>query len=646
MRRALLIGCQTGELVGVHHDLEIVDDALALPAFRFERRVIQKEAATRDGILAALRRLIDDSRPEDTVLLYYSGHGGLVPNPAHRPPRGDGSPAPALAEPATYQYIVPNDHRADAFRGIFRAELSALVAALTAVTRNVTVVLDCCHSSGITMADPRGYPIYRPRGLEVPKRVPLPWAADLAAHITWLKGQGYDLSAEAGHIEGNPYAVRLAACKASQRAHEYTDRDGRSGGLLTQAFVRRLRAIDEAGGEFPDWIALGMAIDAEVREQIPGQHPEVSGPHTRRLFGVDAGDRTDIFAFAEEHGQPRLRGGWLHGIRRGDRFFIMPLEAGRPDRALALAEAEALDVEPAHSGLRLAPFPGRPPIPAGARAFRVDARLRRHPIRVAGDDPSTHATLLAAIAASPRLRPADDQEPALATVRAGPALALLDAEDRPLRHPHALADAPDAIPDAIAALERLARASDLETLESGTGPNNLSNPPTISWGRVRGDRLEPLAAALPILAVGERIYVTVATPPRTRPLYVSILIIEVDRAIRRLTAEAEGAEIFPGESRTFGADAAGQVRGVALRWSKHVPKDMHQPVTLVIVSSDLPLDLGSLTISPGDPWIPRSGDELLRQEGRTRRDTTAATSGRALSFHVQRLSLLLAPPTP
>lgn len=92
--------------------------------------------ATRDGILAGYDRLADLSQPGDAAVVYYSGHGfhAVAPGTRH----------------GSWQCIVPTDLHEGAvhdWRGITAWELSIKQAQLTAKTKNVTVILDCCHSA-------------------------------------------------------------------------------------------------------------------------------------------------------------------------------------------------------------------------------------------------------------------------------------------------------------------------------------------------------------------------------------------------------------------------------------------------------------------------------------------------------------------
>ena len=77
-KRALLIGSQTGGLTGVHGDVEVMADALVALGFEVRRHI--EAAATSAAIVDAYRALIADTAADDAAVVYYSGHGGRMPN--------------------------------------------------------------------------------------------------------------------------------------------------------------------------------------------------------------------------------------------------------------------------------------------------------------------------------------------------------------------------------------------------------------------------------------------------------------------------------------------------------------------------------------------------------------------------------------
>jgi hypothetical protein len=139
--RALLIGIGQGypgrlELPGVvRADAEGVARVLTDPAlcgYPDENvQLLLDEQATRANIIEGLHRLANTAQPDDTVFLFFSGHGGQ---------RTIG------ADAGTYLCPVDFDSNDPRSTGIEANELSTLISAIPAV--RVIVVLDACHSEG------------------------------------------------------------------------------------------------------------------------------------------------------------------------------------------------------------------------------------------------------------------------------------------------------------------------------------------------------------------------------------------------------------------------------------------------------------------------------------------------------------------
>src|SRR5277367_1020841 len=155
-KKALLIASPFRGLQGPTNDVDKMDKALR--GIGFETSQCSGSDATRAGILQAWQQLIDDICLDDAVVVYYSGHGGLV---ASAEPTDRSFEVPNLPTPWRYQFLVPMDFGdfddADSdeedgedgetsFRGILDLELSTLVCATTARTPNLTLILDCCYA--------------------------------------------------------------------------------------------------------------------------------------------------------------------------------------------------------------------------------------------------------------------------------------------------------------------------------------------------------------------------------------------------------------------------------------------------------------------------------------------------------------------
>ncbi|HEY0190449.1 MAG TPA: caspase family protein, partial [Kofleriaceae bacterium] len=215
-RHALVIGSQIEGRTGAEHDAGRMRALLVELGFEVELRV--GGDATRAGILDGYDALIARVTGDAAAAIYYSGHGLYSIDSA-------GALGPV-------QSIAPIDLRAGSdedFRGITAWELAIKLAQLTAVTRNVTVMLDCCHATQMT----RGMP-----GDPVARALPHPVRMGFATHLRALE-QRY------GHVPvdpiGNPFAVRVVACGQHEPAFEHTNAAGLRVGMFSEALLDVLR---------------------------------------------------------------------------------------------------------------------------------------------------------------------------------------------------------------------------------------------------------------------------------------------------------------------------------------------------------------------------------------------------------------------
>ncbi|MEO6702211.1 MAG: caspase family protein, partial [Jatrophihabitantaceae bacterium] len=311
-RTALLIGANHGGLKGVHRDLAVMGKLLC--ERRFTTRICGPEQATRSGVLAAYDQLIADARPDDAIVVYYSGHGGYT-GPSGVP--GDG--------PTELQYIVPmgfTDSDEGEFLGITSAELSVRQAQLTAITDNVTVILDCCHSGLMS------------RGSEgVIKSIGRVSYDRVRAHLDRLEREG--LRTDLVPVGGNPHAVRIVACAPQQRAYEYEYASNAHVGVLTESLAHVLAEADTAPVTWAD-------ILDRVRNRVIGlrfsQRPEVEGPSNRLPFSTEVAELLHSLPVTVL-GQPNRVGldcAPLLQVQSGDEFMLMPAGMGKadPDRRI------------------------------------------------------------------------------------------------------------------------------------------------------------------------------------------------------------------------------------------------------------------------------------------------------------------------
>jgi pimeloyl-ACP methyl ester carboxylesterase len=134
-------------LIGIGNDLPgTVRDAIAINNILEDERLagynpeniilVTEKEATREGILKAFDTLIERTDENSTVMLYYSGHGGLY-------------------EPWNQYYLVPNNFDSVAYETTW-VKAEELKEKLQSIkSRKLIFFLDCCHAAGMTKSGPQ-----------------------------------------------------------------------------------------------------------------------------------------------------------------------------------------------------------------------------------------------------------------------------------------------------------------------------------------------------------------------------------------------------------------------------------------------------------------------------------------------------------
>ncbi|HTJ35744.1 MAG TPA: caspase family protein [Dactylosporangium sp.] len=574
-RRALLIGAQTGGLEGVDNDVAAMAEALG--PREFEVQTLIGTAATRTGILEAYRGLICAAKPGDACVVYYSGHGGLI-----RPP--DNAPPPAgdrlRAGWPDLQFIVPSDYHdstLEDFRGITGRELSALLAKLTEVTTNVTVVLDCCHAAHMSKrAGLRVRALLRPA----------------SANVTYDSVSRHDRGAPLVRgWDSNPHAVRVVACAPHQSAWEGTNRHHVTMGVFTDALAR---ILDETRDLRVNWATLLDAVRREVLDLSPTQRPEAEGPSGLRPFEADEVYPTATLpVVVTGPGRIRLLGAPLIGVQPGDEFAVMPAGAADAGDGEPIGTARVTGLAPMAASADLVLASGRTRVPVDARAHQTRAGAPRLPVRLP-DHPAA-ADLRARMALRPLLRPAEPGEEAGIAVEAADGRLVVHDLVGPLHAPHPATAA--GAGEIVANLLRIAQATALRRLEPDpAGP--LRHGVRVEWGRAHAGEPEPLPLTDALLYAhggGERIYVALHNDGDNE-VYVSLIDIGVSSRISLITAaDPSGRRLPPRSAYVLGwnADAA-RLDGVAVEWPAGILATLPRTETILLVISDAPVDVSVL----------------------------------------------------
>jgi Caspase domain len=574
-KHALLIGSPFDGLTGVANDLATMTPLLEKRGFAISQ--CSGVQATRDGILAAWRRLIATVIDSGAVVVYYSGHGGIA---VSAEAEASDPLDPDVKRPWRYQFIVPMDFAETTetdFRGITSPELSRLLRDLTAKTPNVTFILDCCHAARMS------------RDLDLmPKALPRVHYLGVAGHLDRLRRQSRLQGPT--FVEGNPDAVRIVAAGTTESAYEYTNPQGCRIGVLTEALGV---VLDAAGDQPVSWRNVMLRVRERVLAVVHQQHPEVEGPATRILFGIDTVDVSGALGIGANGGKPVLRGGRVAGVEKDDVYAVMPFGSETVDPALQIAEATVLHVRGATALVSLSPENAQ--VPEGALAFPIRKALPRWAVRLEGDGPLL-TELQSRLAVSRFIREVDTEEadPVLATARlSGGQVELLDRTGLSLVRPRR--PDPQAISDTAANLDILARAQHLLALQGGAGPYALDVPVTIALGRVEAGHMTPLVPSGETLLVGEKVCLTVRNEGR-HTVYASVFDIGVTGKVTLLSASSpSGQELPPGGSYLLGEDDYdGTLVGIGLTWPGTAPADAPRRETLVVVLTSAPLDLRNL----------------------------------------------------
>jgi uncharacterized caspase-like protein len=223
-RWALLIGINwypnfapRGQLTGCVNDVEVMRQVL-LNSFGFPENhvaVITDEQASREGILGAMRELVQRVGQDDIVVFHYSGHGSQMTDLEGDEPDG------------LDETIVPYDsgRAPHENRDIKDDEIYLWLKELTAKTSAVTLIFDCCHSGTIVRDDFGGEvrwvePDLRPAH-ELPSS-PIPLA---------FRGQldgGRDVGPSGWLPLGERY-VLISGCSQKERSFEIEERGSAMG---------------------------------------------------------------------------------------------------------------------------------------------------------------------------------------------------------------------------------------------------------------------------------------------------------------------------------------------------------------------------------------------------------------------------------
>ncbi|ACY18064.1 peptidase C14 caspase catalytic subunit p20 [Haliangium ochraceum DSM 14365] len=561
------------------------------------------DQATRSAILDELRALRQNTQQDDAVVVYFSGHGGRVINTDRiRDPR-----APDEV-PKYHQYLVPEEYdpRAERFTGLLDIELSLAVAAIP--SKNLTIILDCCHSGGLVRAEGER----TEKGLD---------PAETRSHTMLLNetiaqrlreledeiaGGAAQLASDAA-----PHLVRIEATRSDRSGFEQIIA-GRRQGVLTAVLAD---VLERHQGQAVTWEALAPEIIHRIQALTGSeQHAHIDGPIARLPFSLDAAPAPGSLGLVRDaDGNAWIHGGALYGVELGARYAVLPAAARTLAASPPLTEVEVVELTPDRARVRVCAASDASAEPGSAELGEVlehaaDTALRVFPVRATGAwggvridmDSDTGAALAASIAGSPSLRLADAGEQALASVSQTPGDSGHRVEIRDQRGVHVATELnADEVP---AVLERLQRAAVLRGQRSGreehTLPDQVELQVLVHGGKTgassvhaAGETVYPRPLRLPVGAE-LRCEIHNRNKPVSsgrRDLYVTVFDIDFDgRVTRRSHSESSGIAVGAGGTHVVGRRGHVGTAPLLLSWPAALKPDAAGLRSLVAVVADRP----------------------------------------------------------
>jgi metacaspase-1 len=258
MRQALCIGINdypgTGsDLAGCVNDAH--DWADELTKRGFETEVMLDAQATGEGMRSAMRRLLQNAKSGDTVVITFSGHGTWV--------RDDNGDEPDGRDEA----LVPHDIAANG--PLLDDELYEILCDRARGVRPV-MISDSCHSGTVARFAPSTRSDADKVKFLPPSVFLSPAEAARAARMPRVSA-------------GRPRhaALLMSGCADVEFSYD-AHFDGRPNGAFTYFALRTLRELPE-GATYRDW---GAAIRRALPSQDYPQSPAVDGSRSQRNWTV------------------------------------------------------------------------------------------------------------------------------------------------------------------------------------------------------------------------------------------------------------------------------------------------------------------------------------------------------------------------
>lgn len=517
-KRALLVGINNykypdriSPLAGSLNDVEDMRQLL-IGKFDFPPEnimVLKDSQATHTQIMNAIQDyLIAKAEPGDIVVFHYSGHGSQMKDVTGKISGLD-------------ETIVPYDSRDPEGKvfDISGAELHAALAQLTRKTRNVTFILDSCHSGTLV------------RG----------------ARVRWIPPDSRNVSPAviantkslmAGDDSSPLKYAFISAATSKENAFEHFA-DGRDHGALTYFLTRQLRTAG-SGATYRD---VMDSVIGNVTANYPAQHPSLEGAEAdQHVFG-DATSLSGIYVVAAPSAldpkRATLNVGQVQGATVGSTYDVYPPGSKKfapPDKPTARVQLASVDAFNSEATI----LPGGKVSPA-SRAVEREHRYASQRARVYLDGVNESAALQEirdAVTGIQYIEIVD--RPTLCQLQlrqSGQVIQVLAADSSTLSTPVPVND-PAVTKKIVEQLRQWAKWFNVLSIRNPQGTINVSF--TLQGNQTR----DPLSrVGRPDMGVneGETVTATLANNSE-RDLYIAILDLSSDGSITVVYPTVQGAD--------------------------------------------------------------------------------------------------------
>lgn len=324
-------------LLGPDKDVDRVGRYLAahFEADQLQVETLLNEKATKEAIVQAFTQHLGKAGKKDQVLFYFSGHGAIeAPHIAFG----------HLAKDDRFETLVCYDSLYNDGTTLADKELRYLIAQLSKTCDNITILLDCCHSGGITrnvLPVKNADMILKRLAVNVPARKYNDFIFADAIPETTVKSA---TSLEALLPEGNH--IQLAACMSEQSAWEI-----RGSGIFTANLLSVLLQT-QGSINYNDLYSRVKYLVINRFDQVPNLYIKAANKQqygSRLFLGGQATDKTTGRAnlvFNNPLDCWLLDKGAIHGVRKLSEGY--DLEVCKTVGELPVTRAKIVAILPDH----------------------------------------------------------------------------------------------------------------------------------------------------------------------------------------------------------------------------------------------------------------------------------------------------------